>query len=61
MMLSAAGSIEPQIVKFIPQPAMKVESVEACTLSLTSALDGSGWLMPGPCSFSRGTDLVPSI
>jgi len=25
-----------------------------CTLSLTSVLDGSGWLTPGPGSFTPG-------
>jgi len=41
---------------------MKVQTESRGLYSfLTSVLDGSGWLMPGPCSFSHGNDLVPSV
>ena len=37
------------IVKFTPEHAMKAQS---STLSLTSALDGGGWLTPRPGRFT---------
>jgi len=31
------------------------------TLSLTSAVDGGGWSMPGPGRFTSGKDPVPIV
>jgi len=42
-------------------PAMEAQQGENCSsfLSLASALDGGGWLVPHPGCFSPGNNPVP--
>jgi len=37
------------------------EYIYGCTLALTSALDGDGWLTPRPSRFTPGNKLVPIL
>jgi len=50
-------------VKFTLEQATKAQrgSRGSSTLSLTSALDGSGWSMPCPGCFTPGKELVPIV
>jgi hypothetical protein len=58
--LATLGKVK---VKFTLEQAMKAQkgSRDITTLSLTSALDGVGWLTPRPGRFTPGNDPVPVV